>query len=48
MLVGQVGLHRTVTLVLHGTGGIGRIGLSALVGQVGFNRIVPLGQVGYR
>ena len=24
MLVGQVGFHRTVPLVLHGTGGIGQ------------------------
>ena len=42
MLVGQVGFHRTVPLVLHGTSGIGRIGLKVLVGQVGFHRTVPL------
>ena len=69
--MGQVGFHRTVPLVLHGTGGIGRthriegiggagripkdcptcptwdrsdghIGLRVLVGQVGFQRTVPL------
>ena len=39
MLVGQVGLHRTVPLVLHGTGGIG---LSVLVRQVGLHRTIPL------
>ena len=42
--MGQVGFHRTVPLVLHGTGGIGRrhTGLRVLVGQVGFHRTVPL------
>ena len=39
VLVGQVGFHRTVPLVLHGTGGIGQdsMGLSHLsyMGQVG-------------
>ena len=38
--MGQVGFHRTVPLVLHGTGGIGRTHM--LVGQVGFHRTVPL------
>ena len=33
MLVGQIVFHRTVPLVLHGTGGIGR---------TGFHRTVPL------
>ena len=41
--MGQVGFHRTVPLVLHGTGGIdGHIGLRVLVGQIGFHRTVPL------
>ena len=38
--MGQVRFHRTVPLILHGTGGIGRTRL--LVGQVGFHRTVPL------
>ena len=38
-MVGQVVFRRTVPLVLHGTGGIGR---RVLVGQVGFHRTVPL------
>ena len=42
MLVGQIVFHRTVPLVLHGTGLDGHIGLSVLVGQVGFHRTVPL------
>ena len=45
VLVGQIGFHRTVPLVLHGTGGIGRthtVGLSVLVGQIGFHTTVPL------
>ena len=48
-LVGQVGFHRTVLLVLHETGGIGRSHLSymglqrrVLVRQVGFHRTIPL------
>ena len=42
-IVGQVGFHRTVPLVLHGTGGIGRTHrIEMLVGQVGFQRTVPL------
>ena len=41
--MGQVGFHRTVPLVLLGTGGIGRtLGLRVLVGQLGFHRTVPL------
>ena len=39
MLVRQIGFHRTVPLLLHGTGG--HIGLGVLVGQVGFRRTVP-------
>ena len=44
MFVGQVGFHRTVPLVLHGTGGIGQTYRieCVLVGQVGFHRTVPL------
>ena len=38
--MGQVGFHRTVPLVLHGTSG--HIRLKVLVGQVGFHRTVPL------
>ena len=41
--MGQVGFHRTVPLVLHGTCGIGWThGLRVLVGQIGFHRTVPL------
>ena len=40
--MGQVGFHRTVPLVLHGTGRTRQIGLRVLVGHVGFHRTVPL------
>ena len=40
MLVGQVGFHRTVPLVLHGTGGIGWAHRIECVG--GTHRTVPL------
>ena len=42
MLVGQIGFHTTVPLVLHGTGGIGRTHRIELVGQIGFHTTVPL------
>ena len=35
MLVGQIGFHRTVPLVLHGTGGIGRTHRIECVGGTG-------------
>ena len=35
VLVGQVGFHRTVPLVLHGTGGIGRTHRIECVGGTG-------------
>ena len=38
--MGQVGFHRTVPLVLHGTSGIGW--MKVLVGQVGYHSTVPL------
>ena len=40
MLVGQVGHHRTVPLVLHGTSGIARTHRIERV--VGFHKTVPL------
>ena len=38
--MGQVGFHRTVPLVLHGTSGIGQT--RVLVEQVGYHSTVPL------
>ena len=39
--------HRTVSLVLHGTGGIGWIHrIECVGGQVGFHRTVPLSYMG--
>ena len=35
VLVGQVGFHRTVPLVLHGTGGIGRTHRIEVVAGIG-------------
>ena len=41
--MGQVGFHRTVPLVLHGAGGIGRTyRIEGVGGQVGFHRTVLL------
>ena len=39
--MGQVGFHRTVSLVLLGTGWT-HVGLKVLVGQAGFHRTIPL------
>ena len=41
--MGQIGFHRTVSLVLHRTGGIGWTHrIEGVGGQVGFHRTVPL------
>ena len=42
MLVGQVGFHRTIPLVLHGTSGIGRTQMIERVGRTGrIHRTIP-------